>query len=95
MAIDLRVRERKLHQLADQLDLLAEAADVLERDVEGAVGHVRIVILQDDLGRLIDIAGTVGHLLDLVGGSGMRLGEGDIEHRADADRRACLAQNLP
>ncbi len=40
MAIDVRVFERQLDQLADQLDLLVEAADVLEGDVEGAVRDV-------------------------------------------------------
>ena len=50
VAIDVRVRERELHQLADQLDLLAQAADVLEGDVEGAVGQMAVVIVEDDLG---------------------------------------------
>ena len=40
MAIDMRIFERQLHQLADQLDLLVEAAHVLEGDVEGAVGNM-------------------------------------------------------
>ena len=45
MAIDVRVFERQLHQLADELDLLAQAADVLEGDVEGAVRHMAVVIV--------------------------------------------------
>ena len=94
MAVDLRVRERKLHQFADQLDLLVQAADVLEGDIERAVRHVRIVILERDLGGVADNARTVGDVLDLVGRAGVRFGEGDVEHRADRDRRARLAQHL-
>ena len=94
VAVDLRVRERELHQLADQLDLLVQAADVLERHVERAVRQMRVVILQDDLGGLVDNAGAVGDVLDRVGRAGVRFGEGDVEHRADADRRARLAQHL-
>ena len=65
VAVDLRMRERELHQLADQLDLLAQAADVLEGDVERAVRQMRVVILQRDLGRFVDNAGAVGDVLDL------------------------------
>ena len=83
VAVDLRMRERQLHQLADQLDLLVQAADVLEGDVERAVRQMRVVILQRDLGRLVDDARAVGDVLDLVGRAGVRLGEGDVEHRAD------------
>ena len=64
VAIDLRVRERELHQLADQLDLLVQAADVLERHIERAVRQMRVVILQDDLGGLVDNAGAVRDVLD-------------------------------
>ena len=56
MAVDVRIFERKLHQLADELDLLAQAAHVLEGDVEGAVRQVRVVVVEHDLGRFIDDA---------------------------------------
>ena len=93
VAVDLRMRERQLHQLADELDLLAQAPDVLEGDVERAVRQMRVVILQDDLGGLVDNAGPVGNVLHIIGGAGVRLRERDVEHGANADRRTRLAKH--
>ena len=94
MAIDVRVFERQLHQLTHQLDLLVEAADVLEGDVEGTVRNMRVVIVEHDLGRLVHDAGTVRNFMDFVGGAGVRAGERDVKHRAHAGGRAVLHQNL-
>ncbi len=59
MAIDVRVRERQLHQLADELDLLVQAADVLEGDVEGAVRQMAVVIVERRPRSFVDDAGAV------------------------------------
>jgi hypothetical protein len=40
VAVDVGIFERQLHQLADQLDLLVQAPDILEGDVEGAVRNM-------------------------------------------------------
>jgi hypothetical protein len=94
MAIDVRILERQLHQLAHQLDLLVEAADVLEGDVESAVRNMRVVIVEHYLGRLVHDAGPVRDLVDFVAGAGVGAGERDVEHRAYAGGRAALHQNF-
>ena len=94
MAVDVRVFERQLHQLAHQLDLLVEAADVLEGDVEGAVRNMLVVIVEHHLGLFVDDAGPLRHLVDLVGGAGMGIRERDVEHRAGAGGRAALDQDF-
>jgi len=87
VAVDVRCRQRQLHQLADQLDLLAQAADVLEGDIERAFRNMAVVIVEDHLGGLVHDAHGVRHLVDLVGRSGMRVGERHVEHRTDAGGR--------
>ena len=90
MAIDVWIFERELDEFANELDLLAQAADVLEGNVEGALRQVRVVIVEHDLGRFIDDARAIRHLVDFVGSAGVRIGERDVEHRPDARRRAAL-----